>query len=386
MLPVALFWALSFALTAGAPAHAQTPCTPGVVGQCDDLNDCTQDDCDPLAAVCTHVPFPDGDGCDDASGCTAFDTCQAGACVGLPVARCQPCQGNDDCEDGDDCTIDTCEDGACQRAGGAGCDDDDPCTANDRCVDGTCAGDLVVCDDGVACTADFCSDGACVSQAESSGCPTPGECAAIECQPGAPGADVRGCVVLAESEGGECSEDENPCTIDRCRAGGCAHDAVDDLEGCRPLLPSYGRAMELRRGVERVLNFVQDEADAGGDTADLLVEHLEGLRGDLEAATLVLAGREAGSEPPAGALRGPRLAATATTAQLRGRLALAWVRGAPRRVQRFLGAVSRGRRTGDLEPDPARELRRNGRILLAGTKDLKRDVKNLQRTFSVFQR
>jgi hypothetical protein len=55
-------------------------------------------------------------------------------------------------------------------------------------------------------------------------------------------------------------------------------------------------------------------------------------------------------------------------------------------VVSFLAAVSAGRRHGDLTPDAARELRRNGRILLAGTKLLKRDVKNLQRTFSVFQR
>ena len=52
----------------------------------------------------------------------------------------------------------------------------------------------------------------------------------------------------------------------------------------------------------------------------------------------------------------------------------------------FLGAVSRGRRRDEVDPDTARELRRNGRILLADTKALKRDVKNLQRTFSIFQR
>jgi hypothetical protein len=55
-------------------------------------------------------------------------------------------------------------------------------------------------------------------------------------------------------------------------------------------------------------------------------------------------------------------------------------------VVSFLAAVSAGRRQGDLTPDAAGELRRNGRILLAGTNLLKRDVKNLQRTFSVFQR
>jgi hypothetical protein len=48
--------------------------------------------------------------------------------------------------------------------------------------------------------------------------------------------------------------------------------------------------------------------------------------------------------------------------------------------------VSQGRRRRELESDAAGELRRNGRILLAGTKALKGDLKNLQKTFSVFQR
>jgi hypothetical protein len=144
--------------------------------------------------------------------------------------------------------------------------------------------------------------------------------------------------------------------------------------------------VSLRLGVGRILNFVLDESGAAGDTGDELVAHLGGLADDFDAAIRVLAGRDPGAEPPAGALRGARLAATATTAQVRGRFALAWVRGSPGRARKFLAAISRGRRTRELEPDAARELRRNGRILLAETKALKRDVKNLQRTFSVFQR
>jgi hypothetical protein len=84
-------------------------------------------------------------------------------------------------------------------------------------------------------------------------------------------------------------------------------------------------------------------------------------------------------------VRGIPLALT-TIAQERGRVALLWARAAPAHVVNFLAAVSAGRRHGDLTPDAASELRRNGRILLAGTKALKRDVKNLQTTFSVFQR
>ena len=69
-----------------------------------------------------------------------------------------------------------------------------------------------------------------------------------------------------------------------------------------------------------------------------------------------------------------------------GGVALTWLRGTPGIVQKFLAAISRGRRKKDLDAPTASELRRNGRILLADTKTLKSNVKNLQRTFSVFQR
>jgi hypothetical protein len=115
-----------------------------------------------------------------------------------------------------------------------------------------------------------------------------------------------------------------------------------------------------------------------------VVGQLTGLREYLDASVKTLAGLEAGAALPPG--RRPRLRANPSIAQLRGSLALVWLRGAPARARKFLGAVSRGRRRGDVSREIARELRRNGRILLAGTKALKRDVKNLQKTFSIFQR
>ena len=105
---------------------------------------------------------------------------------------------------------------------------------------------------------------------------------------------------------------------------------------------------------------------------------------DLDGAILVLAGRDA--RTPSGlSIRLSRLS-TSTTAQQRGRVTLTWLREPPGIVQKFLAAISRGRRHKDLDAPTASELRRNGRILLADTKTLKSNVKNLQRTFSVFQR
>ncbi|UCF34080.1 MAG: hypothetical protein JSV78_01995, partial [Phycisphaerales bacterium] len=58
-------------------------------------------------------------------------------------AGCPACQGPEDCDDGDLCTIDTCTDGTC---------DFDPITSED-------------CSDGVSCTDDFCNQatGTCVN-------------------------------------------------------------------------------------------------------------------------------------------------------------------------------------------------------------------------------
>jgi hypothetical protein len=379
-------------LLAGAVhAHAQS-CTGAFLNECDDGKPCTIDTCGPALHTCSHTQAPDGAGCDDDSACTENDTCQANSCIGTRIPGCVECQQNDDCLDSDPCTDDICDLGVCEhQSGGDGnaCDDGDPCTVGDRCSDGSCAGEQMPCDDGKACTDDFCDAGACVHDPQSDLCVPPNECSVAICRPGDPAANAQGCVATSGAlDLTACTEDDNPCTVDRCRGGACAHDAVDDPSGCLPLVPSYHLAVSLRAGVDRLLNYL-GKANVGGDTSDRLNGALGVIASDLDATILVLAGRDARPVPSAlsSALsfRFSRLT-TVTTAQQRGRVALAWLRGTPGQAQRFLAAVSSGRRHHDVDPPTASELRRNGRILLADTKTLKRDVKNLQRTFSVFQR
>ncbi|UCE58163.1 MAG: DNRLRE domain-containing protein [Phycisphaerales bacterium] len=93
--------------------------------------------------------FPDGsscvvDGdCDDGNACTV-DTCNLGACAFAPIAGCVPCQTSADCDDGNPCTVETCElDETCSYAGGnegASCNDGWSCTIDDECSGGVCAG------------------------------------------------------------------------------------------------------------------------------------------------------------------------------------------------------------------------------------------------------
>lgn len=74
------------------------------------------------------------------------------------------CTSDDDCDDGDPCTVNSCDEGTCAASWTAGnCDDGDDCTTSDTCVNGKCVGDEIVCDDGNSCTKDWCFTGVCTS-------------------------------------------------------------------------------------------------------------------------------------------------------------------------------------------------------------------------------
>lgn len=356
VLPVLLL-AVCWLVAPIPTARAQVSCTPGTAAVCDDGDPCT------------------------------VDPCIANLCQNLVIPGCASCVDEDDCDDdGDPCTAEVCDAGRCAvvPATGATCDDGEACTTGDTCQDGRCGGTPLSCDDGFACTADACQAGACLSQPNDAACVGGGECAASACLPGNPGADASGCVSdPTPFDARECTADGDPCTVDQCQTAVCTHAPVSDVAKCSPVRPSYGRAVTLRSGVDRVLSFVENEASVNGQSGALVVAQLTDLRTMLDASIRALGGLDTGPLP--GGPR-PRLPANPTIAQLRGTLALVWLRGAPGRASKFMGAVSRGRRKKEIDPGAAGELRRNGRILLAGTKALKRDVKNLQKTFSIFQR
>jgi hypothetical protein len=103
------------------------------------------------------------------------------------------------CEDGDPCTIDSCDpdvfipgsDVGCIHVADEGpCTDGDACTVLDACVEGSCVGNAKSCDDGNGCTVDACEvGGICVHTPEDDGlacddgvdCTTPDLCAAGTC-------------------------------------------------------------------------------------------------------------------------------------------------------------------------------------------------------------
>ena len=195
---------------------------------CDDGEACTDDSCDDATGDCAFASLAEGSPCDDGDACTTEDSCDAlGACrSGTPKV----------CDDGLDCTKDTCEPGTGECAFDPlteteACEDGDLCTQGDRCDgQGACApGAPRDCSDGEPCTDDACdsSTGACAN-------PVLPENAI--CEDGDPCTQGEVCDAGGACQGGtpKPCDDGNDCTSDSCEAasGACVNVAVAQGEGC----------------------------------------------------------------------------------------------------------------------------------------------------------
>lgn len=233
---------------------------------CDDDNTCTDDSCSD--GVCTFADNTDA--CDDGDGCTSGDVCANGTCTGSPIEDCTSCTVNSDCSDGNPCTSNVCNDeGVCENPfNTAPCNDGDPCTANDFCTDGVCEGALIDgcatcvaaadCDDGNDCTDDTCVEGFCQhppnfqSCDDGDVCTINDQCFSGECS-GVPDPDCDTCESdLDCDDGNECTDDvcqeDNSCAFipntepcddgdictenDVCGGGVCAGTEIADCGSC----------------------------------------------------------------------------------------------------------------------------------------------------------
>ena len=190
-------------------------CVLGKLKDCDDKDGCTKDSCDPKTAACKNDgSLFEGQSCDaDGSNCTTGDKCTGGKCVAGPTKSC---------DDSDPCTDDACnaQKGCTHAFNKAPCNgDDNPCTANDRCVDGLCkVGEVTDCDDSKPCTIDSCSvaKGGCVNDSKSKD--------GAQCD-----ADGSVCSEVDKCDGGVCK----PGSLKKCEDGNsCTDDSCDKLKGC----------------------------------------------------------------------------------------------------------------------------------------------------------
>ncbi len=227
-------------------------CIGGAPVLCDDGVDCTMDSCDNDAGGCVFAAddsfCDDGTYCNGQETCSVTDGCQAGVAV--------------DCDDGVDCTVDSCDednDTCTNTADDSLCDDGLFCNGQETCsaTDGCQQGVTVDCDDGVDCTVDSCDEDndACVNTTDDSLCDNglwcDGEetCSATDgCQPGTPPdcSDGIDCTYDDCDENNGCfstpvdlmCDDTNACTADTCSPGispdstGCVHNTLDDGTSC----------------------------------------------------------------------------------------------------------------------------------------------------------
>ncbi len=179
-------------------------------GQCADTNVCTDDLCE--AAKCVHKPLSGGE-CDDLDPSTIDEFCVNGVCKGKPPE----CTSDDlaACEDSNVCTKESCD----VKPGNAG---------------GKCAHEalyMVPCDDGVKLTVDdSCAGGVCkgtpVDCLDATDCDDKNECSSDACvkQEGAAGGTC-----TYQDVGASVCDDKNPCTEDSCFPGQCLHANVDGV-------------------------------------------------------------------------------------------------------------------------------------------------------------
>jgi hypothetical protein len=125
-----------------APVEGSPPCDDGKV--------CTLNDAC-VAGKCTGAAEPDGTPCDDKNACSEADVCKAGVCDGKDLADGSTCDDGSACTDKDKCQFGFCS------GSSISCKDDDPCT-DDLCdkVTGCSNPPAAACDDGNACTLDGC--------------------------------------------------------------------------------------------------------------------------------------------------------------------------------------------------------------------------------------
>lgn len=205
---------------------------------CKDDDECTIDGCDATTAQCSYTPS-------NAPECVCNQT--SVVCQGNALVLVDNCSNLldvvENCDDGDECTIDTCNAAAelCEhQPSGTCCDPPDfakTCQGNavvaiDQC--GNTTGVIEECDDGDDCTIDSCSLELAACQYTPLGtfpcCEGPGETLCKDGQLFT--TDSCGAVIALADD----CNDMDPCTDDGCVDTECTHAASLDPE-CAPCFP-----------------------------------------------------------------------------------------------------------------------------------------------------
>jgi hypothetical protein len=126
------------------------------------------------------------------------------------------------CDDGNPCTVDSCEASGCSNSptSGNSCNDGDPSTISDVCQAGVCQGSSVQCSSDSQCADSDACNGTerCISNSCVSGsplfCPAPSQCTVGICQAGA-------CGSTPVVNGLSCNDGNSSTSNDTCQSGVC---------------------------------------------------------------------------------------------------------------------------------------------------------------------
>ena len=215
---------------------------------CDDKNVCTEDTRDIVTENCVFTPKANccetSLDCEDGRDCTT-DTCSNNQCSKREILDC--CENSLECDDKTATTSDKCLDNecsftivpnACDTSGD--CDDNDPCTdglcTNNRCsysenID--CCRTNSDCNDNLDCTFDECASNTCKTTEKANCCETSldcndnrettsDKCIGNEC--------IFTRIPNSCDTSGDC-DDKDPCTGDLCTNNKCSYNL--DSNCCR---------------------------------------------------------------------------------------------------------------------------------------------------------
>ncbi len=215
----ALVFAVEIVLFGTTPSSDALAGEPcNVDDDCNDGNPCTNDVCG--IGYCEY--HFNNALCDDGCACTKDDVCNGGECSGTLDPSCDKCFSDSDCEDGDPCTNNTCRFGTCSLGGvcvvSPKCVGNNPCTI-DQCNNGVCEYDH---NDGVACDdGDLCTRHDTCAGGVCAG--TPIDCPGLgdACHVAICHSLTGTCEALPVNEGEPC-DDGLSCTVnDTCASGTC---------------------------------------------------------------------------------------------------------------------------------------------------------------------
>eukprot|EP01060_Flectonema_neradi_P017201 TRINITY_DN2404_c0_g1_i1.p2 TRINITY_DN2404_c0_g1~~TRINITY_DN2404_c0_g1_i1.p2 ORF type:complete len:2416 (+),score=403.52 TRINITY_DN2404_c0_g1_i1:6623-13870(+) len=208
-----------------------TTCTVADIGLTCSVTKCL----DPANGVCTTEVLPVGTLCSDGSSSTENDVCTAATCFGYQQTVFDVCVALSDCHTSD-LSNNICN--QIPKPDLSVCNDQNPTTANDRCISGKCIGDKKclgrVCEP-IPCRIGSCNPetGSCsynmtVSDNTQCGVTIDHVCIGGECV-------NRNCSCCGQLDG----KSQNQCIEVTCDDGVCRQQIIRNGEACWPLERSY---------------------------------------------------------------------------------------------------------------------------------------------------